>query len=625
MARTLETNDLFRLKLLDTPRLSPDGATIAYTEGGLDRARDAVVSRICLVPVAGGPVTRLTPDGAFDDQPCWSPAGRHLAFVSDRSGERRLWLGEVERGVARCLDAAPMGASSPAWSPTGDHLAFSAPGEGTGTHLWTIPAAGGMPTRLTAGDGDETSPAWSPDGQSIAFLAESDLWVVPASGGTPRRLTRGQGPIRALVWSPGTREAGCVRAIAYIGHAQGSSQGANFGLWTVGLHGDPPRPLTAALDRSIGLAVRADTPQGLGPPDLAWLTVAGRAWLYFCFADRGRSWLGRVDPAGRTEVVVGGERAVLAFTANASADRLAFVVADAMQPGDLHTTNLAGRDERRVVAPNADWLAEIALSRPEYRPFQADDGELIDAWLVRPPAPTRGERPPLILQIHGGPHYPLGERFYFEFQRLAAQGYAVLYVNPRGSQGYGERFATAIRGAWGDRDARDLTQALDAALADDAGDPQRLGVTGVSYGGYMTQLLLTRTDRFAAAVSENGISNLSSLFVANPATRPFWTWEMAGTPETAPDRFRDLSPLTHASRIRTPLLLIHAERDESCPIGQSEEIHAALGREVRLGRIPEEGHLMNLIGRPSRRLLRAAWLDQWFARYLHPASTATID
>ncbi|MFN8511368.1 MAG: S9 family peptidase [Thermomicrobiales bacterium] len=624
MARGLETDDLYRLKWLDTPRLSPDGTTIAYTEGGLDRARDALVSRVCLVAVGGGPVASPTPDGAFDEQPCWSPGGRHLAFVSDRSGERRLWLVEVESGMARCLDGVPSGAASPVWSPAGEHLVFSAPDQGTDQphkQLWTIPAAGGVAVRLTAGDCDATNPAWSPDGQSIAFLSNSDIWIAPATGGTPRCLTSGQGPIRSHAWSPDSR------AIAYIGHDQGTSQGANFGLWIVGLDGESPRLLTAALDRSIGLTVRADTPQGMGPPDLAWVAIAGCDWLYFCFADRGCSWIGRVDPAGRGEVVVEGERAVLAFTVNASADRLAFIVADAMQPGALCTTDLGGRDEQLVVAPNADWLGEVALSRPEYRPFQADDGELIDAWLVRPLALTGDDLPPLILQIHGGPHYPLGERFYFEFQRLAALGYAVLYANPRGSQGYGEEFATAIRGAWGDRDAQDLMQALDAALADGAGDPQRLGVTGVSYGGYMTHLLLTRTDRVAAAVSENGISNLTSLFAGNPAARPFWTWEMAGTPETEPGRFRDLSPVTHADRIRTPLLLIHAERDENCLIGQSEELCAALaalGREVRLGRLPEEGHLMNLVGRPSHRLLRASWLDDWFACHLHPVSTLTF-
>ena len=622
MARALVTDDLFRLKWLDAPRLSPDGAAIAYTEGGLDRARDAMVSRVCLVDVGGGPVTSLTPDGAFDEQPCWSPDGRRLAFVSNRSGERRLWLVEVESGAALCLEGSPVGATSPSWSPTGDHLAFIAPGQGTDQprkYLWTAPTTGGVAARRTDGDGDATIPAWSPDGRCIAFLSASDIWIVQATGGTPRRLTRGQGPIRALVWSPDSR------AIAYIGHDQGTSQGANFGLQIAGLGGESSRLLTAALDRSVGLTVRADTPQGLGPPDLAWVAVASREWLYFCFADRGRSWIGRVAPDGHSEVVVAGERAVLAFTTNAGADRLAFVVADTTQPGDICTTDLAGRDERRVVAANADWLCEVALSRPDYRPFGADDGETIDAWLVRPTVPTERERPPLILQIHGGPHYPLGERFYFEFQRLAALGYAVLYVNPRGSQGYGERFATTIRGAWGDRDARDLEQALDAALADGAGDPQRLGVTGVSYGGYMTQLLLTRTNRFAVAASENGISNLTSLFAANPAARPFCAWEMAGTPQSAPERFRNLSPVTHADRIRTPLLLIHAERDESCPIGQSEEAYATLaelGREVRLWRIPEEGHLMNLVGRPSRRLLRANCLDQWFARYLHPVSTA---
>lgn len=621
MGRALAADDLLRLTWLDAPRLAPDGATVAYVAGGLDRDRDAITSRLYRAATDGGPITCLTPDGAADEQPRWSPGGRdRLAFVSDRGGERRLWLADGDG--ARPVPGAPTGADSPSWSPDSGQLAFVAPDGGEGRALWAVAAGGGQPRRLAGGVGAARGPVWSPDGRRVAFLADrpgeaaSDLWLAPADGGRPRRLTVGRGPIRALVWSPDSGR------LAYIGHEAGDSPAANFGLRVIGLDGGAPRPLATALDRSIGLPVRADTPSGSSPPDLVWLRIAGRDWLYFLHADRGRSWLARCDLAGRCEIVIGGERAVLAF--DAAADRLAFVVADATQPGELRTADLAGGDERGVAAPNADWLGEIALARPEYRPFAADDGATIDSWLLRPPA-AREARPALILQIHGGPHYPLGERFYSEFQRLAARGYAVLYANPRGSQGYGEAFAAAIRGTWGDRDARDLSQALDAALADGAGDPARLGLTGVSYGGFMTALLLTRTDRFAAAIGENGIADLAAIYEQNAAARPFWAWEMAGTPATHPARYRDLSPLTHADRIRTPLLLIHAEDDESCPVGQSAVLHAALvarGRAAELRHVPGEGHLMNLVGRPGFRLRRAAWMDEWFDRYLRPAPRA---
>ncbi len=634
MGRAIGADDLLRLRWLDTPQLSADGAAIAYVEGGLDRGRDALVSRVYRVAADGGAAVCLTPDGAFDEQPRWSPGTpaeggtRRLALVSDREGERRLWV--VEGAGARPLITGLAGVTGPAWSPDGGRLAFVAL-DGGRQHIWTVPVEGGAPLRLTEGEWDDGNPIWSPAGESIAFHSDrsadrgenpaSDIWIIPAAGGAARCLTRGTGPIRALAWSPDGR------SIAFIGHDRGNDQAANLGVWVVGLAGEPPRLLTGGLDRSVGLVVRADTPAGSATPDLAWIEHDGDERIYYCFADRGRSWIGWADLAGRTGVVAGGERAVLAFAANAAAKRLAFVVSAATEPGALCTADLAGGDERRILAPNDDWLPEIALSKPEYRPFRADDGELVDAWLMRPAATPDAGPPPLILEIHGGPHYPIGERFYFEFQRLAAQGYAVLYVNPRGSQGYGEHFASAVRGAWGERDAADLLQALDAALAAGAGDPRRLGLTGVSYGAYMTHLLLTRSDRFVAAVSENGISDLPNSYDYhdrgnNGAARAFWAWEMDGTPQTEPDRFRERSPLTHADRIADPATP-HPRRAgyelrDCAERGPLRRARGAWGA-VRLGRVPEEGHLMNLIGRPSHRLLRTAWLDGWFARYLHPA------
>jgi dipeptidyl aminopeptidase/acylaminoacyl peptidase len=246
---------------------------------------------------------------------------------------------------------------------------------------------------------------------------------------------------------------------------------------------------------------------------------------------------------------------------------------------------------------------------------RSTDGTPIDAWL------TTGEgRRPLLVNVHGGPHGAVGWRHTAEVQRLAARGYAVLTFNPRGSQGYGEAFATAIRGDWGGKDWTDITAAVDAATERPGIDPARVAIWGVSYGGFMAQWAIAHTNRFTCAVSENGLSNFLAAWT-NPG---FWDLPMAGTPWTS-DRYVDRSPLTHADQIHTPLLLIHAEHDQVVPIAQSEQMQGALrllGREVDLIRIPGEGHLMNLHGRPSSRARRAAALDAFLDRNLTPGRVA---
>ena len=369
--------------------------------------------------------------------------------------------------------------------------------------------------------------------------------------------------------------------------------------------------------------------------------------IYFAFADGGVSHIGWVTLDGQSGIAVGGERACLAFSVASGADRIAFIASDSLNPGEVHTATGDGQCERRVTSFNAEWLREVALSKPERMRFACDDGQEIEGWLMRPPGASSPEsripsgrdgaasalamgdgmpqgwsserRYPLILQIHGGPHYPLGERFYFDFQRLAAQGYIVLTCNPRGSQGYGEAFATCIRGAWGERDSRDLMQAVDVVARYTEVDESRLAVTGVSYGGFMTNWLIGHTQRFRAAICENGISNLTSNFRTSIHGAEFWTSEMGGTPDSEPERYRARSPISYADQVHTPLLLIHAEQDENCAVAQSEELHTVLqglGRPVSLVRIPGEGHLMNLVGKPSARLLRMAAIDNWLAKWM---------
>ena len=580
-----------------------------WPERGAARVRAASPSTDVLPSLA-----RTGPEGVPCHWPRWSPDGKQLSLLAGVPGSEQLWLTADDDGTgAQPLTAGP-GVIESSWASDGRRIVYSV--AGPRHQLWTVNTDSAEPCCIGDGAFDDSAPAWSPDGRTIAFLSRrdspfADIWLMAPEGGTTRRVTHGLGPIRALAWSPDSRR------IAYIGKRRGHAQGVNFGLFVCAADGQQTLELRAQLDRSLGLVVRSDDVRGMEPPSLAWSPDGQR--IYFAYADGGVSHIAWAALDGSSGIAVDGQRACLSFSVAAGADRIAFVAADALSPGEIYTAGGDGRDERRVTGCNDSWLREVVLSRPERIMFPTDDGQAVEGWLLRPPGWSPAQRYPLILEVHGGPHYPLGERFYFDFQRLAALGYIVLYCNARGSQGYGEQFATSIRGAWGERDCRDLMLALDVALGLPEVDSARLAVTGVSYGGYMTNWLVGHSDRFRAAICENGISNLTTNFATSLHGGEFWEWELCGTPLTQPERYRALSPITFADRMRTPLLLIHAEQDTNCAIAQSEELEArlrALDRTVSLVRIPDEGHLMNLLGRPSARLTRMAAIDEWLKRWL---------
>jgi dipeptidyl aminopeptidase/acylaminoacyl peptidase len=272
-----------------------------------------------------------------------------------------------------------------------------------------------------------------------------------------------------------------------------------------------------------------------------------------------------------------------------------------------------------------EWRSGIEFGRLEHFEFDAPDGARLEAWIQHPSGYPAHARLPVVLQVHGGPHWPLGARFGLEFRRLAEQGYRVLYLNPRGSMGYGNAYAQANVGDWGGIDARDLLAARDSACARPDVDPERQAVTGESYGGFMTNWLIATTDRFAAAVTQSCISDFRSEYLTTDEPTGF-DWDIGGSPWDHPERYEHLSPLSHVRQIHTPLLLIHSEFDQNCPINQSEQLYTALqllGREPEFLRLPGEGHLVNLVGRPSSRLARIEATDRFLKRHLDRAAPST--
>jgi dipeptidyl aminopeptidase/acylaminoacyl peptidase len=418
--------------------------------------------------------------------------------------------------------------------------------------------------------------------------------------------------VLALAWAPSGED------IAYLAPRVPGEADVDVRLfrWTVGSPG--PSELAGGWDRSLGSTVRSDDWRGTGPPALAWSAATGR--IYFTVADGGRGRLGWADPAdGGHGYLTDGDRTCLDPSLDRDGTVIAFVSTSPADPGEVCLMDADG-GERQVTDANP-WLRGVALAAT--RPVTAGEhgGVPVQGWVTAFDGPNGR---PLVVSVHGGPHYPAGWRFSFEAQRLAARGYAVLTANPAGSGGYGRGFATAIRGGWGGADWASLERLIDAVAAEPVIDADRVAITGVSYGGYLSMQAITRSARFSAAISENGISNLLAEWGAEDDGGAWLTAELGGPPWERPEAYVASSPIAAANRIRTPLLLIHAELDRNCPIGQSEQMLAALrslGRDVEFVMIGGEGHLMNLTGRPSGRLRRARAVDRWLGRYLRPEGT----
>jgi dipeptidyl aminopeptidase/acylaminoacyl peptidase len=635
MTRGLRADDLFRLNLVAEPQLSADGCYLAYVRRRLDRATDGVIEEIVVKDLADGAEWRPSPGGRRARAPRWAPDGR-LAFLCDASGIGQLWLwipgdmppAQLTEDADEVVDLD--------WSADGCKIAITRtwqedPGTAITDGPWRRDGQAGLalehrrvqvvPTDGSPGSGlaawdvpcgatGAWFPRWSPDTERLAFLAGQQLQVVAGPDAEPWAAP-GRGPVLAFAWGPSGRD------IAYLAprEPEDADVDARLFRWRVGAA--EPVELAGGWDRSLGSAVQADDGRGTGPPALAWSAATGR--IYFTVADGGRGRLGWADPSdGSYGYLLGGDRTCLDPTLDHDGRLIAFVSTSPAEPGDVHLVGADGSGERRVTDANR-WLRTLTL--PRTRPVTANSsgGGPVEGWVTALDNDGGPAGRPLVVSVHGGPHYAVGWRFSFEAQRLAARGYAVLTANPVGSGGYGRRFARAIRGAWGTADWPSLERLIDSVAATPGIDADRIAITGVSYGGYLAMWAATRSDRFSAVISENGIGNLLAEWGMEQDGEAWLTAELGGPPWERPEAYVAASPIAAAHQIRAPLLLIHAELDRNCPISQSEQMFAALrflGRNTELFVVQGEGHLMNLVGRPSSRLARAQAVDRWLGRHL---------
>jgi dipeptidyl aminopeptidase/acylaminoacyl peptidase len=649
--RAMTPQDITRIRFGSDPQLSPDGRRVAFVVTMLCEEQDEYLSNIWVVDTTGGEPRRFTTGPKRDTAPRWSPDGTRLAFVSERvpKQQAQLYVMPADGGEPMRLTDLRNGVVNPVWAPDSTRLAFvsrvggwqepedeaerqkSKParvitslkykynGEGftydRRPHIFVVSAEGGSPQQLTDGDFVNADPVWSPDGRTLAFTSArhaerdydsaADVWLIPATGGEPRRLTDTAGPVSLPAFSPDGQ------TIAFLGHRYHHDAGRNMRVFTVPVAGGVPTCLTADLDRTCTPFFVSPAPQ--------W--SADGAWITFAVEDQGDVPIYRVRAAGGSlpERIITGARQVTGLSCVRDSSQCAFMATDPVSPPEVFLCHADGTAEKQLTDLNRAWKTEVALARPERWRYERA-GCTLDCWVMQPYGCAPGQRYPALLNIHGGPHTQYGHNFFDEFQVYAGAGYAVIYTNPRGSQGYGEAFTRAVHGDWGGVDFADMMAGLDEALRQCPFiDPERLGVMGGSYGGFLTSWAIGHTNRFKAACSERAVNNVYTLFGTSDIGAAFLEAQAGTLPWDDMQWYIDHSPLTYARHITTPLLILHAEDDLRCLIEQAEQLFTALKRqrkEVCFVRFPGENHEMSRSGKPRHRLERWRYILDWFARYL---------
>ncbi|HEY7827783.1 MAG TPA: S9 family peptidase [Candidatus Limnocylindrales bacterium] len=638
-----------------SPRFRPDGRALAFLsdrrlaveeEPAASKDREDSV-QVHLLPLdEPGEARRLTnlPRGVSEF--AWSPDGGRLAVVSSSHGA------SLEEDLRR--RGRPAKPPGPGEAPRSDihyvdRLRAMANGPGFVYHqvgrLWVVDPATGDANQVHAGPTPVSELAWSPDGRRIAFSADwgrdddlgfnSDVWVVPAAGGRAVRITGGRRrPAgRSVFTSPAWLPDG--ERLAVLGHRYGGGNGSRADVWLFAADGSEAGPagghnLTDPADLVIDSGMGSDVTIGEG--NRIHVSPDGSA-VWFSAPVEGSFELWRVPvKGGPVERLTDGHHYYSSFmigTGPGGAVRVAAVrSAPTALPEvtaiELRSGTARPAKARPVSRLNDELSAELSLVEPTSR-WSEVDGRRIQGWYYPPnplakPTSAAGPPAPLVVEIHGGPHTLYGWSPEWEWQLLAAAGMGVWAANPRGSQGYGEAFNAANYRDWGPGPMSDVLAGVDSLIADGLADPDRLGVTGGSYGGYLTSWIVGHTDRFRAAITCRSVNDLTSQMstgdIAGPA---FGRLEFGAAPWEDPELYRFHSPLTYADQIRTPLLIQHSERDLRTPIGQAEELFTvlrSLGRPVRLMRVPDETHELTRSGTPYRRVENAAQICAWFEHFL---------
>jgi dipeptidyl aminopeptidase/acylaminoacyl peptidase len=671
--RFITDTDLLKFTWIADPQLSPDGSTVAFVRVTVNDKENRYETSLFAVPTGQAPEAprRLTAN-IRDTSPRWAPDGKRLAFVRAMEKDGKTQPGQIfllgmDGGEARPLTDVPDGAGMPVWSPDGRTLAFTAstgPGEKKAdgehksdvkvitsavyrangnpgyvdtekrSHIFTIAVAGlatdkPQPRQITDGEFDERDIAWAPDGSTIYFTStrvhepyynpsDSDLYSVPATGGAIAKVASIDGTINDVSVSPDGKR------LAFIGTLSGTPvrSYSQPDLFVVdAAPGAAPKNLTAGYDFDVSGGIGGDqsAPRGRNATPIVWSPDG--VSLIVVSAERGNAHLKRFTIAtGKIDPLTDGPQAVAAYSATPDASRIAATITTQTNIGDifmLDRTTEAARP-RQITKVNEDLFKDIQQSEPEEIWYRTFDGKQVQGWILKPPDFDAGKKYPMILEIHGGPHSAYGNTYTHEFQWMAAKGYVVLFTNPRGSTSYGQDFGNIIQFNYPGDDYKDLMAGVDEAVKKGYVDASRLGVTGGSGGGLLTNWTITQTQRFKAAVAQRDIADWYGFWFTADFTLFQPTW-FRKAPWEDPQGFTARSPITHVANVTTPLMLVLGDADYRTPPAEGGEMmfRALKYRKIPtvMVRFPRETHELSRSGEPRHRIERlqhiVGWMDQW--------------
>lgn len=663
-SRTIKAEDLYSLNLVSDVRISPDGGHVVYTVQRVDRKTEKKYTNLWIAPTSKGEARQFTAGDQHDSSGRWSPDGNQIAFLSDRGDKEKpaqIYLIPFSGGEALRLTKIDGEIGDMSWSPDGKRLLCSMRKkdaeeierekdeqkkklgvvarhyervfyklDGYGylpkerTHIWSVDTRRGKASQLTDhAVYDEYNPAWSPDGKWIAFTSNrsedpdfspdrTDLFVMPSVGGEFRKIETPIGDKGHPAFSPDGKW------IAYYGVEGEGLWYKNLGLWVVPADGSkPPRNLTEKYD----LHVSSMTINDVGSPEMmppTWSKDGKR--IYFQAVLHGSTLLKSILAKGgdlRDEIGEGG--VVGSYTFDKEQKRLAYFRGHMNDPVQIFLHETGKANDQQLTQLNRKLLDDVDLGSVEEVWFKGAANNDLQGWILKPPGFDSSKKYPSIMEIHGGPYTQYGNFFMHEFYFLAAHGYVIYFSNPRGGRGYGEEHAKAIHGGTGGADYADLMAWADYMEKQPYIDPQRMGVTGGSYGGEMTVWIIGHTQRFKAAVTQRCVSNYLSMWGSSDMNWVFQQDLSNKPPFEDMQYYWEHSPIAYIGNARTPTLVIHNESDLRCPIEQGEQVYVALkklGVETEMVRFPDEFHGLSRTGRTDRRIARLNHILRWFDKYL---------